>query len=334
MELDAFIRERRPRWDRFERLLNDAEQGGDRDLDSKSIHELVTLYRQACSDLNQARSITAQPMLLDRLNELTGRGYRYVYRDARRITLRQATTDLFLYEIPATFRREWSVVVSATVAMSLGILFGFAGAMFNPSLVEDLVPGQFQHESAKNWVHSLEKSDERINTIQTAAAFATHLMSHNIQISFLAFSLGALTILGGYWILFYNGVMVGALAAQFVQDGVATFFLAWVGPHGALELPAIIFSGAAGIKAGRALLLPGDLSVASSVRRAFPDLRRMLLGTAALLVLAGLIEGSFSQFTNRTFPYPLKIGVAVMLFTLLVSYLFVRRAGKAAEASG
>ena len=160
MELDAFLRERRPRWDRFERLLNDVEQGGERNLDSKTLQELVTLYRQSCSDLNHARSITAQPMLLDRLNELTGRGYRYVYRDARRITLRQATTDLFLYEIPATFRREWSVVASATVAMALGVLFGFAGAMFNPNLVEDLVPGQFQHESAKNWVQSLLGANE------------------------------------------------------------------------------------------------------------------------------------------------------------------------------
>jgi uncharacterized membrane protein SpoIIM required for sporulation len=333
MELDAFIRERRPRWERLDRLLNDAERGGGQSLDSKTLQELVTLYRQACSDLNHARSITAQPMLLDRLNELTGRGYRFVYRDARRITLRQATVDLFLYEIPATFRREWTVVVSAAAAMILGALFGFAAICSNPNLTEDLIPGMFRAESAKRRVEQLEKNDERINTVEAAAAFGAYLMSHNIQVSFLCFSLGALTILGGYSVLFYNGVILGAVAAQYVMDGVTTFFLAWVGPHGALELPAIIFSGAAGIKAGRALLLPGNLSVAASVRRAFPDLRRMLLGTAATLVLAGLIEGSFSQFTNRTFPYSLKIGVAVMLFVLLVSYLFVRRSGKAAEAA-
>jgi uncharacterized membrane protein SpoIIM required for sporulation len=331
MELDAFIRERRPRWDRFEKLLNDVERSPDQNLDSKTLQELVRLYRQACSDLNHARSITAQPMLLDRLNELTGRGYRYVYRDARRVTLREATVNLFLYEIPATFRREWPVVSAAAAAMILGGLFGFAAVCSNPNLSEDLVPGMFQTESAKRRVEQLEKNDERINTVQAAAAFGAYLMSHNIQVSFLCFSLGALTILGGYSILFYNGVILGAVAAQYVLDGVTTFFLAWVGPHGALELPAIIFSGAAGIKAGQALLLPGNLSVGSSVRRAFPDLRRMLLGTAAILVLAGLIEGSFSQFTNKTFPYAFKISVAIALFVLLVSYLFVRRGAPAGE---
>jgi len=329
MELDAFIRERRPRWDRFEKLLDDVERHPDQSLDTKTLQELVRLYRQACSDLNHARSITAQPLLLDRLNQLTGRGYRYVYRDARRITLLEATKSLFLYEVPASFRRERRVVGGAALAMVLGAVFGFAAIYSNPYLIEDLVPGMFRAESARKRVEQLEKQEERINTVGVAAAFGAYLMSHNIQVSFLCFSLGALTIFGGYSILFYNGVILGAIAAQYVMDGVTTFFLAWVGPHGALELPAIIFSGAAGIKAGHALLLPGNLSVASSLRRAFPDLRRMLLGTAGILVFAGLIEGSFSQFTKKTFPYPFKIAVAIALFVLLLSYLFVRRKGPA-----
>jgi uncharacterized membrane protein SpoIIM required for sporulation len=110
-----------------------------------------------------------------------------------------------------------------------------------------------------------------------------------------------------------------------VRDGVSTFFLAWVGPHGALELPSIAFAGAAGLIAGRALLLPGNRSVGASLRAALPDVRRMLLGTAAILVLAGLIEGSFSQFTAKTFPYALKIAFAAGLFVLLLVYLFFWR---------
>src|SRR4029077_13293543 len=157
------------------------------------------------------------------------------------------------------------------------------------------------------------------------------LYTHNIRVSFFAFSLAALSLAGGVWILFYNGIILGAVAATYLMDGVTTFFVAWVGPHGALELPAIVFSGAAGILAGRALLLPGSLWVASSLRKAFPDLRRMLLGTAAILVLAGLIEGSFSQFTQKSFPYGVKIGVAISLFVLLLSYLFLARRSSRGE---
>jgi hypothetical protein len=52
---------------------------------------------------------------------------------------------------------------------------------------------------------------------------------------------------------------------------------------------------------------------------------RMMLATALVLVLAGLIEGSFSQFTARTFPYPIKIAVAALLLAALLAWLFVRR---------
>jgi len=333
MDLDAFIRERRPRWDRFERLLDGVDESGDRAMDPKTLQELVRLYRQTCSDLNHARSITAQPLLLDRLNQLAGRGYRYVYRDARRVTLGEATKNLFLYEIPATFRKERSVVGMAAASMLLGALFGFAAVMSNPALSHDLIPQMFDTASARQRVQELEKNDERINSVEAASLFSAYLMSHNIEVSFLCFSLGAFTILGGYAILFYNGVILGAVAAQYVMDGVTTFFIAWVGPHGALELPAIVFSGAAGVLAGRALLLPGNLSVATSLRQAFPDIRRMLLGTAAILVLAGLIEGSFSQFTKKTFPYEMKIGVAIALFLGLLGYLFVRRRARPEEAA-
>ena len=71
------------------------------------------------------------------------------------------------------------------------------------------------------------------------------------------------------------------------------------------------------------------MTTATSVRAAMPTVRRMMLATAAILVIAGQIEGSFSQFTNQTFPYPIKIGVAGLLFALLVIYLFLPRKKRA-----
>jgi uncharacterized membrane protein SpoIIM required for sporulation len=125
-------------------------------------------------------------------------------------------------------------------------------------------------------------------------------------------------------------VILGAIATLYLLDGVSVFFFAWVGPHGALELPSIVFAGAAGLLTGRALLMPGNLTRGASVRRVMPDVTRMMAGAALTLILAGLIEGSFSQFSARTIPYSLKIAVAAVLFAGLVSYLFVRRARETA----
>ena len=332
MDLDAFIRDREHRWKRLNLLLDRADTLPDGEMNPRSIQELVSLYRQACSDLNHARSLTANPAVLDRLNLLTGRGYRYVYRNTRRVTLWESTKRLFLVEIPMTFRKEFPLVGAAAAAMFLGALVGFGAVISNPHQARNIIPAQFFSESPRQRVERLESSEERIATVESAGVFAAYLYTHNIGVAFLVFALGALTIVGGYTLLFYNGMILGAVAAQYVQGDVTLFFLAWVGPHGVLELPAIIFAGAAGICLGRALLMPGDVTTATSVRAVMPTVRRMMLAAAAILVIAGQIEGSFSQFTSQTLPYPLKIGVAGLLFALLVTYLFLPRKQRAEVA--
>ena len=49
-----------------------------------------------------------------------------------------------------------------------------------------------------------------------------------------------------------------------------------------------------------------------------------MTGAALVLVLAGIIEGSFSQFSAKTIPYELKIAVSVLLFVGLMTWLFLR----------
>ncbi len=338
MDIDRFVEERRDRWRRLEEVLERAEKLSERDLGPEGMRELLRLYRLTSSDLNQARSLTADPELLERLNSLAGRGYRFVYRSRRAGGLAGVTGALRRFgrflavDVPEAYRQEaWSVGAAAG-AMLLGALFGFIAVMMQPASAEDLIPGEFFTQSPKERVEEIEEKEERIATVDDAALFGAQLYTHNIRVSFLAFSLGALTMVFGVWILFFNGSLLGAVAATYLMDGVSVFFLAWVGPHGALELPSIVFAGAAGLVAGRALFFPGDLSRASSVRRAFPRVWRMMVGVMLFLVVAGLIEGSFSQFSAKTVPYSLKIAVAAVLHVALLAYLFVPRRPEGWEA--
>jgi uncharacterized membrane protein SpoIIM required for sporulation len=216
-------------------------------------------------------------------------------------------------------------VGTAAAALLLGALFGALAVLARPSAAEDFIPPEFFTQSPRERVEEIESREERIDTIDDAALFGAQLYTHNIRVSFLAFSLSALSLVAGIWILFYNGVLLGAVATTYLMDGVSLFFFAWVGPHGALELPSIAFAGAAGLVAGRALFFPGRLSRGASLRRAMPRVWRMMVGVMLFLVAAGLIEGSFSQFSAKTVPYPLKIAVALVLHVALLAYLFVPR---------
>ncbi|HEX8253310.1 MAG TPA: hypothetical protein VF846_09200, partial [Thermoanaerobaculia bacterium] len=59
--------------------------------------------------------------------------------------------------------------------------------------------------------------------------------------------------------------------------------------------------------------------------RVLPSVWRIMIAAAMTLVLAGIIEGSFSQFSSKSVPYALKISVAALLFVGLNTYLFLRR---------
>lgn len=323
MNIERFLSERLQVWRDLERKLDEAERAGDK-MTPRAVQEVVRLYRQACSDLNLARSYTANPELLEKLNAVTGRAYRFIYRGSRTERLLPAIKRLLLTEIPVAFRREERIVLSAMAAMILGALIGSIAILMDPSSDRRLIPHQFYTGDVRERVQEIEKGEERVGTLDQAAAFGASLYTHNIRVSLLAFSLGAMTILGAYWLLFYNGVLLGAVATTYMVVGHAAFFFAWVGPHGALELPAIVFGAAAGLKLGEAFWMPGELSRESALRKAFPTVWRMLVATALALILAGVVEGSFSQFSSKTFPYPLKISVAVLLLLALIIYLFVR----------
>lgn len=322
MNIERFLAERRPVWDELDALLARAAEV---ELRREEMHRLTELYRRTCSDLNRARTHTANPEVIGYLNQLTGRGYRFIYQAAHEQSVWQAFVQLVVREIPAAFRRERHWMALSAAVFLAGTLFGALAVMIEPANGKRLIPRMFFTERPSERVARIETGEERISDVEEALHFGASLYAHNIKVSFLAFSLGALTIVFGIWVLFYNGVILGAVATMYILDDVPLFFFAWVGPHGALELPAIIFAGGAGLLAGRALLMPGDLSRAASLRRVLPSIWRIIIGAAMTLVLAGIIEGSFSQFSAKTVPYEIKILFATLLFAGLMLYLFARR---------
>jgi uncharacterized membrane protein SpoIIM required for sporulation len=319
MDLDTLIRRRTSDWERLGVLLDQLESGvpGDRQL----LAELMALYRRAAEDLSRARTMTVNPEVLTRLNHLVGRAYRVVHGNRRRTMRWSALVEFYTIDLPAALVHCRRHLGGAALLLLLGALAGFVVVRSDPTAIHELIPEQFLSEDVGERIAHIEDQPERIQDTVAATTFAASLYTHNIQVAFLAFALGALTILGGWWLLLTNGVILGAVAAQYIGAGETTFFTAWVGPHGALELPAIAVAAAAGLRLGPALLLPGDSGRTRALRSAMPDACRLLGGAVTMLVFAGMIEGSFSQFSSKTVPYAVKIAVALLLLSAVLPYL-------------
>ena len=115
MDIEKFVASRSPLWADLDTLVARAEEQPD-ELSHDDVHRLVELYRRACSDLNLARSYTANPELIGRLNQLTGRAYRFVYQAGHEKPVVDSFVRLVTREIPTAFRRERMAIAIAAAA--------------------------------------------------------------------------------------------------------------------------------------------------------------------------------------------------------------------------
>ncbi|HEY7676715.1 MAG TPA: stage II sporulation protein M, partial [Candidatus Methylomirabilis sp.] len=249
MDVTRFVQERRPDWERLDRLLRVAAGGLGR-LGKVDLRELGALYRQASSDLARAQAAAAAPELVEYLTALVVRGHGIIYRPER--TGWAGLAAFFGREFPQLVRQEWRPILLGVVAFVLPVLWCYAMAALDPQFIEAVAPPGLRErlEKGELWVY-------RINPIRPLES--SRIMTNNIAVSFTYFALGitfgAGTLLG----LVSFGVHFGSLSVIVGQTRMAREFWAFVAPHGALEIPAVFFAAAAGFMLGGALLFPGDL---------------------------------------------------------------------------
>src|SRR5690606_15303991 len=83
------------------------------------------------------------------------------------------------------------------------------------------------------------------------------ITANNIKVALLAFAMGILFSIGTGYVLFSNGVMLGAFHYLFYENGLfdQTILTIWI--HGTLEISAIVIAGGAGLIMGNGILFPG-----------------------------------------------------------------------------
>jgi uncharacterized membrane protein SpoIIM required for sporulation len=155
-------------------------------------------------------------------------------------------------------------------------------------------------------------------------------MTHNTQVAITTMAAGLTWGIGTVILLFYNGVILGAVVFDYIRAGQGTFVAGWLLPHGSVEIPSILLAGQAGLLLASALIGWGNRKPRSArLREVSPDLLTLIGGAATLLVWAGLVEAFLSQYHQPVVPYSLKIAFGVAELVALT--LFLSRSGSHAE---
>ena len=306
-----------PEWQRLTDLLGIISTRGFARLEPDEIIEFGKLYRRAAAELSfqRTRGIDA-PGHIAFLNELVGRCYAQVYVAPRRPW--PSVLRFFAVEFPRAFRRQWGWILLATLVSLIPAVIGYLLTFHDRALADQVLPAELmsmldrlvtRHHTPREWLTALEQ-----------APTASFIMTNNIRIAMLAFAGGMTACVITLPLLVFNGRMLGVVGAAVAMDGPATAlnFWAFAAPHGVLELPAIFISGGAGLLLGYALINPGELPRRIALRNAGREALQLMLGVAAMLVVAGTIEGFFSP---RNLPEELKLITAAVEALLFFSYL-------------
>lgn len=313
MNVKRWIARKEPNWKRLDALLGQIEKRGPRSLSTPEIKELASLYRSVSADL--ARAITHQDTvgytLIQSLQQLTSRSYSQIYQGARRQEWRKIL-DFYRYGFPRITQQTFGYIVLSTALFIFGGLIGWWFAWRDPNFLSLIVPESLitmVRDEGKLWMG-------KILGLEPLAS--SSIMVNNLLVSFRTvaggLTLGLLTL----YILFFNGLLIGAIATLVGQNNLGVPFWAFVFPHGSLELPAIFLAGAAGLLIARGILFPGEYRRRDAIKYYGQQAAQLMYGVIPMLVIAGVIEGFFSP--SPLVPTPIKYLTGLFLFATLIAY--------------
>jgi uncharacterized membrane protein SpoIIM required for sporulation len=325
VNLQRFLAKEQPYWNELEGLLSALEDRLERRLELDEAMRFHYLYQRTASDLAKLADFPAEPQLHQTLAALVTRAYAEIHETRsrpRRLAVRRFLSITF----PRTFRRHLRFFIASVAITLAGTAFGAGALYFDPDTKAVLMPfSHLQGDPRERVREEEEATGDRLAGQHTA--FSAMLMTHNTKVSIFTFSLGMTYGVGTVVMLFYNGVILGAVGVDYIRAGEGKFLAGWLLPHGVIEIPAILVAGMAGLLLARTLIGAGDrASLRERLRLVIPDLVTLIFGVAALLVWAGIVEAFFSQYHEPVLPYWLKIGFGCA--ELLLFTLYLARAGR------
>lgn len=322
LDLERFQAQARPRWAALESLLTVLEGRPDRRLKPVESEQLQELYAQAATDLNRVTHGALAPELRQYLERLVARAYAELYyAPPTRAEIWQPRQWLKIFTLfPEAFRRQSRYFVLAVVITVLGCAMGGLAVRYDPASVEVLLPADYLRNPGQRVQQEEQGKSRHLNSAQIEAAFSAELIKHNIEVALLAAALGVTFGIGTALLLFENGVLLGAVAVRYTQQGFGLFVTAWLLPHGAFEIPSILIAGQAGFYLARLLLRRReDRDVGEYMR----EWLMLIAGLVMMLVCAGVMEAFFSQHHAPQLPYGFKVAVGAAELALLTIYLLV-----------
>ena len=309
-----------PRWIAFAARLAEAQRRGLRSLGETGVRDFVAEYRALSVDLARLRTaVGGEPTdELFYLGRLVAGAHNLLYRD-RRAGFRDVLRFIAI-DVPTEVRRSVVPIAIAAAFLFIPAIVAYTAVVRDPAVASVFIPTQML-DRAEEGVQRARNEEGYIPDPEVfRPVLASQIIANNVQVTFGVFAFGVTAGIGTLLLLLLNGVSLGGVLGLYQSKHILPLLLAFIAPHGVLELSAVCIAGGAGLLIAAALVLPG----ARSRRRALAENGRrsmhLLAASTLFLIVAGSLEGLVSPI-----PYwPLSLKVIVSLTTLVLMIAFLR----------
>jgi len=303
LDIDAFLRERRPDWDELEQAARRAPGT------AAEVDRLVALYQAAATDLSVAQTRYRDPALTAELTQLVARAQSRLLTPPRR-TWQQVGRSVLEAFPAAVWDMRRAVAISALFLLIPALVAGWWVASSRDVQNAVMTPAAREAYLAEDF--------EQYYSSGPAVQFASQVSANNARVGALAMASGVLLGIPTAVLLAFNGLNVGQAGGLFVGAGQPGYFFGLILPHGLLELTAVAIAGGAGLHLGWAVVSPGD----RRRRQAFADAARrslrVVVGLVVVFGVAGVIE---AWVTPSGLSTPVRIGIGVVAWAGFLVFL-------------
>jgi hypothetical protein len=233
VDLTAFVQREKPIWTELEAKLGQLENDPSRIPNLAEAQRLYYLYERACSALTRVNTFAAEPALVSYLESLLARAYAQL--NSRSASARRWNVRTWLLaSFPQTFRRYFRYFAFGILLTLVGAVFGGGAVYFDPDAKPAIVPFAHLLGDPKERVRAEEHGQSASELDGYHSTFSAELLTNNTHVAFLALALGMTWSLGTVLILFFNGVILGAIVLDYVRAGESWFLAGWLLPHGVI----------------------------------------------------------------------------------------------------
>jgi uncharacterized membrane protein SpoIIM required for sporulation/uncharacterized RDD family membrane protein YckC len=315
----ALVATRSPRWIAFAARLGEARRRGLASLGEAEVRSFVAEYRALSADLARLRTAArgGPSDELFYLGRLVAGAHNLLYRD-RRNTLRQILRFVTI-DVPTEVRRSVRPIALAVAFLFLPATIAYVAVARDPAVAGVFIPVQMLDRAEEGVARAKNEEGYIPDPEVFRPVMASRIIANNVQVTIATFAAGITAGLGTLFLLVMNGVSLGGVFGLYQSKGIVTLLLAFVAPHGVLELSAICIGAAGGLLIAAAMLIPGSRTRRQALAENSGRAMRLLAAAALMLLVAGSLEGMVSPIPY--WPLSLKLIVSATTAVLLVFYL-------------